>query len=83
MWRSDVQGLFRLYLQLPFDRFHLGDVQIGCDLGRGRARHGSCWIKNGTFAYVGGLVLYLAVTWKISSRRYEIAARSQTMFTAA
>ena len=40
------------------------------------------WIKNGTFAYVGGLVLYLAVTWKISSRRYEIAARSQTMFTA-
>lgn len=40
------------------------------------------WIKNGTFAYVGGLVLYLAVTWKISSRRYEIAARSQKMFTA-
>ena len=31
------------------------------------------WIKKRErFAYVGGLVLYLAVTWKISSRRYEI-----------
>ncbi len=40
------------------------------------------WIRNGALTYVGGLALYLAITWKISSRRYEVAARSQTMFTA-
>ena len=34
------------------------------------------WIKNGTFAYVGGLVLYLAVTWKISSVRLSHSAGS-------
>lgn len=40
------------------------------------------WIRNGCLAYAGGLFVYLVITWKISSRRYDIAARSQTMFTA-
>lgn len=32
--------------------------------------------------YAAGLVLYLIVTWIVYSKRYDYAARSQTMYTS-
>ena len=40
------------------------------------------WVKNWGLAYGVGLVLYLLITWKIYSRRYDHASRSQTMYGA-
>lgn len=35
------------------------------------------WIRNWGLAYVTGLGGYLLITWKIYSRRYDFASRSQ------
>ena len=40
------------------------------------------WIRNWGLAYVTGLGGYLLITWKIYSRRYDFASRSQTMYVA-
>lgn len=40
------------------------------------------WVKNWGLAYGLGLVIYLLVTWKIYSKRYDHASRSQTMYAA-
>ena len=40
------------------------------------------WIRNWGLAYVTGLGGYLLITWKIYSKRYDFASRSQTMYMA-
>ena len=40
------------------------------------------WVRNWGLAYVTGLGGYLLITWKIYSRRYDFASRSQTMYVA-
>ena len=40
------------------------------------------WCRWWGVIYGGGLVLYLFVTWRIYSRRYDYAARSQRMYAS-
>ena len=40
------------------------------------------WAKNWGLGYITGLVFYLLITWKIYSKRYDFASRSQTMYMA-
>lgn len=40
------------------------------------------WLKGWGIAYVAGLLLYLFITWRVYSDRYDYASRSQTMYTA-
>ena len=40
------------------------------------------FIRTGAVLYVTGLILYLIITWFVSSRRYEYARRSMRVYIA-
>ena len=39
-------------------------------------------VRTGAVLYVTGLILYLIITWFVSSRRYEYARRSMRVYIA-
>ena len=78
-FKSDYVGgqLFRSFFGYTFS-FALMDVLMkGADIDQLIG-----WIRNWGLAYVTGLGGYLLITWKIYSRRYDFASRSQTMYVA-
>ena len=87
-FKSDYVGgqMFRAFFGYTFSFFLIlltwGIYKLDVIMGGAEISQIHSWITNGVLAYGGGLFLYLMITWRVSARRYDIASRTQTMFTA-
>ena len=87
-FKSDYVGgqMFRAFFGYTFSFFLIlltwGIYKLDVIMGGAEISQIHSWITNGVLAYGGGLFLDLMITWRVSARRYDIASRTQTMFTA-